>query len=84
VRANIVAFLLLVLSAAAGYAFATWGPLARRPSSVEQICSRVDYMDGLHRKMKASEGPFNELRDEFRAVAGQCRDALSGRSQENE
>ena len=74
----------LVLGAAGVYAFGIWGPLAGRSSGVEQICSRVDYMEGLYRKIKASEGPFEQLGDEFATLMGQCRNALSGRTQENE
>lgn len=82
-RVNI-AVLLLVLSAVVGYALGIWGPLARRSSDVEQICSRVDYMDSLYRKIKASEGPFDQLRDEFTSLVAQCRNALSGRTPEHE
>ena len=42
----------LVLGAAGVYAFGIWGPLAGRSSGVEQICSRVDYMEGLYRRSK--------------------------------
>ena len=74
----------LLLGAAGVYAFGIWGPLAGRSSGVEQICARVDYMDGLFRKIKASGGPSEQLRDEFTSLVGQCRNALSGRAQENE
>jgi len=73
-----------VLGAAGVYALGIWGPLAGRSSGFEQMCSRVDYMEGLYRKIKASEGPFEQLRDEFATLVGQCRNALSGRTQENE
>jgi hypothetical protein len=79
-----VALLTLGLCIAIGYALATWGPLARRPMPVEQICSRIDYMNGLQRRIKAEEAPLGELRDELRDLVGLCGDALSGRSGSNE
>jgi hypothetical protein len=51
---------------------------------VEQICSRIDYMNGLQRRIKAEEAPLGELRDELRDLVGLCGDALSGRSGANE
>jgi len=80
---NIVAVGLLLVSVALGYALATWGPLQLRSSPVELICSRVDYMDGLQKKLKGEEAPIRELRDEFLALVRQCNEALSGRVQEN-
>jgi hypothetical protein len=50
--ANFVALLLIVISVAMGYALATWGPLARHSTPIERFCSRLDYMNGLQRKLQ--------------------------------
>jgi hypothetical protein len=74
------AIVALAVCFVAGYLFADWWSGGRKQSPLEQICARVDYVNGLQENLTGQEEASEEVRAEFKALVEQCRVALEDRT----
>jgi hypothetical protein len=81
-----VVIILLALCVVAGYLTARWLWSARDRSTtpLAQICARVDYINGLQEQIPDQQAMGEAIRDEFKALVEQCREALRVRAEETD
>jgi hypothetical protein len=81
---RLAAALLLVLCFALGYLAAAWWVGPHDTTALMQICSRVDYINGLQEHLEGQQAASEEVREQFPALVEECRAALRNRGEEND
>jgi len=75
---------LLGLCFGAGYFIAGWWSGIRDRTPLAQLCARIDYVNGLQAELVGQQAASEEVRDQFKALVQQCREALKNRTQEQD
>jgi hypothetical protein len=64
---------MLAVCFVAGYLVAGWWSGEDDTTPLQEICARVDYVNGLQEKFKGQEAASEEVRAEFKKLIEQCR-----------
>jgi hypothetical protein len=81
---RLVQALMFAVCFVAGYSVAGWWPGEDDTTPLQEICARIDYVNGLQEKLKGQEAASEEIQAEFKKLIEQCRIVLTDRAEEND